>query len=198
MDAVWVLIVTMLVAAVPVIELKGAIPLGLGLAAYNGIDINPWVYFIFAFIGSCIPAPFIIAFLRPVLNYLGKTKIFKGLSERLSRRFSKKTSAINQKADKKADDYAENLDQDQIDVQKKAEARKKRLDWVKYTALFLFVAVPLPLTGCWTGSGIAAFMGLKLKVGLPIVVLGNLVAGLLVMALSLAGFEIAGIGIIKF
>ena len=198
MNVFLVLLITMLVAAVPVIELKGAIPLGLGLAAYHGIDINPWIYFIFAFIGSCIPAPIIIAFLRPVLVFLGKTKLFKGFADWVNRRFSKKTSAISEKADKKADDYIENLNQDQIDAQKKLEVRKKRLNWIKYTALFLFVAVPLPLTGCWTGSGIASFMGLKLKVGLPIVVLGNLVAGLLVMAMSLAGFQIAGISIIKF
>lgn len=198
MNAFLILLVTLLVAAVPVIELKGAIPLGLGLAAYNGVDINPWIYFVFAFIGSCIPAPFIIAFLRPVLKFLGKTKLFKGLSEWINRRFSKKTSTINEKADKKADDYVMSLSQDQIDAQKKAEVRKKRLDWVKYSALFLFVAVPLPLTGCWTGSGIAAFMGLKLKVGLPIIVFGNLIAGLLVMAMSLAGFQIAGISIINF
>jgi uncharacterized membrane protein len=195
MNTFLVLLVTFLVAALPVVELKGAIPLGLGLAAYYGLDINPWIYFLFAFVGSCLPAPFIIAFLRPVLNYLGKTKMFKGLSKWLHKRFSKRTSAINQKADQKADDYIDNLNDN---TDQKSEVRKKRLNWLKYTALFVFVAVPLPLTGCWTGSGIASFMGLKLKVGVPIVVLGNLVAGLLVMAMSLAGFEIAGISLIKF
>ena len=121
--------------------------------------------------------------------------MFKGLSKWLHKRFSKRTSAINQKADQKADDYIDNLNDN---TDQKSEVRKKRLNWLKYTALFVFVAVPLPLTGCWTGSGIASFMGLKLKVGVPIVVLGNLVAGLLVMAMSLAGFEIAGISLIKF
>ncbi|HEY8389443.1 MAG TPA: small multi-drug export protein [Clostridia bacterium] len=197
MISFFVLLITLLVAALPVIELKGAIPLGLGLAAHYSLDINPWVYFVFAFIGSCLPAPFIIAYLRPVLAFLGKTKLFKGLSDWVNKRISKKASELNQKADKKADDYVQNLE-DNNDIQKKSEAKKRRLDWLKYTALFLFVAIPLPLTGIWTGSGIASFMGLKVKAALPIVVLGNLVAGLIVMALSLAGFQIAGISLINF
>ncbi|NLC17054.1 MAG: small multi-drug export protein [Clostridiales bacterium] len=185
-----VLLVTFAVAAVPIIELKGAIPLGMGLALRYGIDLNPWVYFIFAYLGSCLPAPFIIMFLRPVLNYLAKTKLFRKLSQWLSARFSKKTSQINQKADQKSEAYMEKLKNGYTEDELKELYRRKRIEWFKYISLFLFVAVPLPLTGCWTGSGIAAFMGLNLKKGLPIIFLGNLVAGLLIMFLSLAGFSL--------
>lgn len=185
-----VLLVTFAVAAVPVIELKGAIPLGMGLALRYGIDLNPWVYFIFAYLGSCLPAPFIIMFLRPVLNYLAKTKFFRKLSQWINARFSKKTSQINQKADQKSEAYMEKLKNGYTEDKLKEHYRRKRIEWFKYISLFLFVAVPLPLTGCWTGSGIAAFMGLNLKKGLPIIFLGNLVAGLLIMFLSLAGFSL--------
>lgn len=185
-----VLLVTFAVAAVPIIELKGAIPLGMGLALRYGIDLNPWVYFIFAYLGSCLPAPFIIMFLRPVLNYLAKTKLFRKLSQWLNARFSKKTSQINQKADQKSEAYMEKLKNGYTEDELKELYRRKRIEWFKYISLFLFVAVPLPLTGCWTGSGIAAFMGLNLKKGLPIIFLGNLVAGLLIMFLSLAGFSL--------
>ena len=185
-----VLLVTFAVAAVPVIELKGAIPLGMGLALRYGIDLNPWVYFIFAYLGSCLPAPFIIMFLRPVLDYLVKTKLFRKLSQWLSARFSKKTSQINQKADQKSEAYMKKLKNGYTEDELKELYRRKRIEWFKYISLFLFVAVPLPLTGCWTGSGIAAFMGLNLKKGLPIIFLGNLVAGLLIMFLSLAGFSL--------
>ncbi len=185
-----VLLVTFAVAAVPIIELKGAIPLGMGLALRYGIDLNPWVYFIFAYLGSCLPAPFIIMFLRPVLNYLAKTKFFRKLSQWINARFSKKTSQINQKADQKSEAYMEKLKNGYTEDELKELYRRKRIEWFKYISLFLFVAVPLPLTGCWTGSGIAAFMGLNLKKGLPIIFLGNLVAGLLIMFLSLAGFSL--------
>jgi uncharacterized membrane protein len=190
MNVFIVLLVTFTVAAAPVVELKGAIPLGIGLALRYGVELNPWVYFIFAYLGSCLPAPFIIMFLRPVLDYLAKTKLFRKFSQWLSNRFSKKTSQINQKADQKSETYIEKLENDPIKDDEKELKRRKRIEWIKYISLFVFVAVPLPLTGCWTGSGIAAFMGLNLKKGLPIILLGNLAAGLLIMFLSLAGYSL--------
>ncbi|HEY8420027.1 MAG TPA: small multi-drug export protein [Clostridia bacterium] len=180
-----VLLVTFAVAAVPVIELKGAIPLGMGLALHYGLDINPWIYFVFAYLGSCLPVPFIILFLRPVLNYLSKTKLFRKFSQWLTDRFSKKTAQINQKAAHKA----ENIESD-ADQEAKELARRKKINWIKYISLFAFVAIPLPLTGCWTGAGIAAFMGLDLKKGTTIIFLGNLVAGLIIMLVSLAGYQL--------
>lgn len=196
MNVFLVLLVTFAVAAVPVIELKGAIPLGMGLALHYGIDLNPWVYFIFAYLGSCLPAPFIIMFLRPVLNYLSKTKLFYKLSQWLNNRFSKKTTQINQKAIQKIDSDTNlnssdtHLNENSIQDSQQELARRKRIEWFKYISLFIFVAVPLPLTGCWTGSGIAAFMGLNLKKGLPIIFLGNLVAGLIIMIVSMAGYQL--------
>ncbi|HEY8423954.1 MAG TPA: small multi-drug export protein [Clostridia bacterium] len=186
MKTLLVLLVTFGVAAVPVIELKGAIPLGMGLALHYGIELNSWIYFIFAYLGSCLPAPFIILFLRPVLNFLAKTKAFRKLSQWLTNRFSKKTDEINQKAVLKA----EKIDDTPSDDAQKEIAKRKRIEWIKYISLFVFVAVPLPLTGCWTGSGIAAFMGLDLKKSLTIVFLGNLVAGLIIMFVSLAGYQL--------
>lgn len=48
--------------------------------------------------------------------------------------------------------------------------------------LFLFVAIPLPTTGVWTGSGIAAMLDLRIRHALPIIVAGNAVAALLMLA----------------
>lgn len=50
--------------------------------------------------------------------------------------------------------------------------------------LFLFVALRLPTTGAWTGSGIAAILGLRIRHALPTIVLGNAVAGLLMLLLG--------------
>ena len=49
--------------------------------------------------------------------------------------------------------------------------------------LFLFVAVPLPTTGVWTGSLIATVLDMPLKKSVPAVVIGNVVAGLAIMLL---------------
>ena len=108
----------------------------------------------------------------------------------------KKTTQINQKAIQKIDSDTNlnssdtHLNENSIQDSQQELARRKRIEWFKYISLFIFVAVPLPLTGCWTGSGIAAFMGLNLKKGLPIIFLGNLVAGLIIMIVSMAGYQL--------
>ena len=50
--------------------------------------------------------------------------------------------------------------------------------------LFLFVAVPFPITGVWTGTAIAVFLNLKFKESVLPIALGNLVAGAIVTALT--------------
>ena len=64
----------------------------------------------------------------------------------------------------------------------------------KYGAwgLFLFVAIPLPGTGVWTGSLIAALMNMRFKLAFPAIVCGNLVAGVVIMLLSHGFAEFIG------
>ena len=61
----------------------------------------------------------------------------------------------------------------------KGVIRKYRL-----LGLFLFVAIPLPGTGVWTGSMIAALLDLRISHALPVILFGNLVAGLLMLFLT--------------
>ena len=62
--------------------------------------------------------------------------------------------------------------------------QKKSSGVRKYSllGLFLFVAIPLPTTGVWTGSGIAAMLDLRIRHALPVIVAGNAVAALLMLA----------------
>ncbi len=53
----------MLTAALPIIELRGAIPVGISLG------LSPIHATIIAFIGSMIPVPFILFTIRPILNF---------------------------------------------------------------------------------------------------------------------------------
>ncbi len=53
-----------------------------------------------------------------------------------------------------------------------------------YLALFVFVAIPLPMTGVWTGSIIAALFNMRVRYALPAILLGNVVAGFAVLSLS--------------
>ena len=53
-----------------------------------------------------------------------------------------------------------------------------------YIGLFIFVAIPLPGTGVWSGSLIASLLNMRIKYAFPAIVLGNLVASIAIMILS--------------
>ena len=59
-------------------------------------------------------------------------------------------------------------------------------------ALFLFVAIPLPTTGAWTGAMIAALLDIRMRYALPAILAGIMVSGLIV-ALIMNGFLSFGI-----
>lgn len=71
-------IAVMITAAMPVIELRGAIPVGIALG------LSPIHATIISFIGSMIPVPFILFTIRPIFNYLKKTRTFKKLVNHLT------------------------------------------------------------------------------------------------------------------
>lgn len=141
----------MLTAALPIIELRGAIPVGisLGLAPIHSAVI--------AFIGSMIPVPFILFLVRPIFGYLKKTKLFKNIIDR----------TIN-----------------------KSMRKSLRVTKYKYLGLLIFVAIPLPGTGVWTGSTIAALLNMRFKYAFPSIMMGNLIAGTIVLWLSRGVFTI--------
>lgn len=135
----------MLTAALPIIELRGAIPVGISLG------LTPIHATFVAFIGSMIPVPFILFTIRPIFNYMKKTKTFKKLIHKLTDRSMNGSSKIQ-----------------------------------KYGAwgLLIFVAIPLPGTGVWSGSLAAALLDMRFKWAFPAIFVGNLIAGILIMMLS--------------
>jgi len=135
----------MLTAALPIIELRGAIPVGISLG------LSPIHAFVLSFIGSMIPVPIILFTIRPIFNYLKKTKLFNKLVHKITDKSLNKSAKI-----------------------------KKYGAW----GLMLFVAIPLPGTGVWTGSLIAALLNMRFKWAFPAIFFGNLVAGMLIMGVS--------------
>ena len=75
---------------------------------------------------------------------------------------------------------------DKIANKLEEKAHKKSADVLKYASLgmFLFVAIPLPGTGAWTGSLIASLLDMRLKYALPSILAGVLVAGFLMTGAS--------------
>lgn len=142
----WKYLSVFFMACLPIIELKGAIPYGIA----SNLPLT--TTFIIAYLGAALPVPFILLFLKPVMEWLKKsTAPFKKFAHWLERRSEKKGSNIEK---------------------------------YKYPALFIFVAIPLPTTGVWTGSLIATLLGLDFKKSLATILLGNLVAGAIMMIFS--------------
>jgi len=62
----------------------------------------------------------------------------------------------------------------------------ERYGWI---GLAIFVGVPLPMTGAWTGSVLAYLMGIEYKRALPAILLGVIIAGVIVTVFCALGWE---------
>lgn len=137
---------TFIISMIPVIELRGAIPIGVGLglshAEAMGISI----------IGNMLPVPFIILFIRPIFRWM-----------------TRKSGKLARLAEK---------------LEAKAEGKWDKIHRYQFFALTIFVAIPLPGTGAWSGALIAAVMNMRLRNALPSILLGVLIAGVLVSGIT--------------
>lgn len=75
-------------------------------------------------------------------------------------------------------------------LEKKAHLKGRKMARYQYFGLWLFVAIPLPGTGAWTGSLAAAFLDTRLKKSLPAIVLGVITAGCIMLALTHVGINL--------
>ncbi len=78
-------------------------------------------------------------------------------------------------------------------VEKKVQKGSVKLEKYKEIGLITFVGIPLPTTGLWTGSAIAAFMGLNFKKSMVCVFLGGVISAALITAFSLAAPAVLGL-----
>lgn len=136
------IIITFLISMVPVVELRGAIPIGVA----HGL--NFWVAIAVSIVGNLVPVPFIIIFIRKIFAWLRtKSAWLNNLVTRLENRALKKTDTVRK---------------------------------FKFWGLFIFVAIPLPGTGAWTGALVAAMLEMRVKDAFPAIALGVLTAGIIV------------------
>ena len=136
------ILTTVLVSMVPVIELRGAIPIGVA----RGLPF--WAAVLVSIIGNLVPVPFIIIFIKKIFAFMReKMPKLNGLVTRLENKANSKSETVQK--------YA-------------------------FWGLFIFVAIPLPGTGAWTGALIAAMLEMPLKKAFPSIMLGVLSAGAIV------------------
>ena len=79
-------------------------------------------------------------------------------------------------------------------LEKRSIKKSQSVQKYKLLGLFLFVAIPLPGTGAWTGSLVAAIMDMRLKTSFPAVAAGVLVAGFIITLLTYGLLRSIGIG----
>ncbi len=141
----WLVLVT---AATPVVELRGAIPLGLAL----GLPL--FQVCVLAWVGNVLPVPVLLAGLTRMLSWLTRMPRVQMWIRRWGERGSSELSH-----------------------------QLQRWGWL---GLAVFVAIPLPGTGAWTGAVAASFLGLRFWPSLLAIMVGVAVAAALVAGAGMA------------
>ena len=77
-------------------------------------------------------------------------------------------------------------------LEERGNSKRETVEKYKFWGLFLFVAIPLPGTGAWTGALIAGLMDMRLKKALPSIVLGVITAGVVVTLMTTGVLKIFG------
>ena len=137
----WVFFISM----VPIIELRGAIPVGFAL------EIPLWLNYVLCLVGNFLPVPFILLFIRKILSWMKNVK---------------------------------HLDKIALWLEEKAKKHSDKVMKGVASGLFLFVAIPLPGTGAWTGALVASLFNMRMRYALPAIFLGIVTAGIIMSLLS--------------
>ena len=154
---------------VPLIELRGAIPVALSPAdqiffgSLPGMGLPILPAYIVCILGNMLPVPFIFFFARRVLEWGQDKPVIGGFF-----RFC--------------------LEKGHKGGEKLQKTAGKGLYW----ALFLFVGIPLPGTGAWTGTLAASILDLDFKKTVIAVMAGVLFAGIIMMLVSFGVFSFIG------
>ena len=139
-------IATFIISMLPVVELRGGIPYGVGFG------LNPWVAYIAALLGNMLPVPFILLLADVTFEWM-KTK--EGFLRNIA-----------------------------LKLENKAWSKKEKIEKYKIFGLLLFVAIPLPGTGAWTGALAACVMRMNRRHAFWSILAGVVIAGIIVLILS--------------
>ena len=150
-------LIVFLISMIPLIELRVAIPVGVGM------NLEPWLLYVIAVLGNMIPVPFIYLFARKTLLW-GKDKPIIG----------KFFTFCLEKGEKGG---------------RKLEAKAGKGLTV---ALLLFVGIPLPGTGAWTGTLAGSILNMKFKDVVIACMGGVLLAGVIMWVASMGVFGAIG------
>ncbi len=137
-------LIVFIISTMPILELRG------GLLAAKFLYINWKLALPICILGTLIPVPIILLFIKKIFEWLKHTNFVKFI-DKFEQKIKRKSESV-----------------------------------LKYETfgLFLFVAIPLPGTGAWTGAMIASLLDIPIKNSLLSIILGTLCAGIIMALLS--------------
>ena len=155
------ILATIFIAMVPIVELRGAIPFGSSKEIWGEKALTVFEASVYSLVGSIISAVIIILLMIPIFNLLRKTKVFSKLVDSFEEKFKKQSDKIVEESNKKS--------------------RKELKKWL---GVMSFVAIPLPMTGVWTGSAVAVFLKMNFLKSFSSVSVGAVIAAGIMMLVS--------------
>lgn len=160
-----------LLSMVPTFEGRYVVPVMLGMGMPVGFA------YVLAVVCSTLPMPFILLLLRPVLDwfYTLPIKPVRKFAAWLERRSERKREKMHAN---KGSGLRGKL------------AGKVSEETLELLGLYIFVALPLPGTGCWTGSAIATLFEMPRGKAAVAILLGNATACALMTAASLGAISL--------
>ena len=168
LQAVNPIVYTIIISLVPLIELRGAIPVAIAMGM-NWFEALLW-----SVIGSMIPALFIIPLFAWALDWLKHKGWLPWLTTWLDRKFVTKAEQVSCQVN-------------DIDCSDKKDWQKELL---KFWAIVIFVGIPLPGTGVYTGAAIASIIKMPFPKAFAAVLVGDIIAGIIMVLISLTGKEV--------
>ena len=150
-------LLTMFLSLVPTYEGRYAVPVMLGLG------MPPLFAYLLAAVCSSIPMPFILLLLRPVLDwfYTLPIKPVRKFAAWLEKRSARKREKMHAKKSSGIRGWLQG---------------RVSQETIELLGLYIFVALPLPGTGCWTGSAIATLFEMPRGKAAVAILLGNITA----------------------
>jgi uncharacterized membrane protein len=156
----WHQLIIIFLSCVPIIESRYAIVIG----DVFFTELGTVELFILSQLGAFLVAVILLFLLRPVFNWMKSTRLFRKLVEKLENHGKKKGEKLEGKL-------------------KNSNSEKAKI-WASVVGVFLFVAIPLPGTGVWTGSLVATLLNIRFKYAFPAICLGSIVATLIMLTFS--------------
>ena len=156
-----------LISIIPIIELRGAIVFMSGMFTSLTDMICGMLCCVAGSTTVIVP---LLLITRPLIRAMKRTKWFSKIAKNME----------NNLADRATSAYDE-----EAELTKSGKKKKKlSTDAKKFLGLFLFVAIPLPMTGAWTGSCVGSFLDFPIWKAALAVFFGNIIAGIILTTIA--------------